>query len=189
VTRLHLEKKEYVPAQETAKQVLAIDAANLDAISNLAMAYDMNGQNDMAKKTYEEALAKNPDDQDLTFNLARLSYLNKEYDKAIALFQRVITKSPEDYDANLNVGNAYLTMADELRKSLVEKEAAKVTVSEAEVAKLKEFYRAAIPFLEKAVKVKPDNAAVYYNLGVAYVNIGEAEKGAEFFSKAESLKN
>lgn len=189
VTRLYIDKKDYAAAQESAQKVLAIDAANGDAIANLAMAYDLNGQNDMAQKTYQEALEKNPNNVDLLFNLARLSYLNKEYDKAIQLFQKVISISPEDYDANLNVGNAYLTMADELRKALVEKENKKETVTEADLAKLKDFYRAAIPFLEKAIAVKPDNAAVYYNLGVAYVNIGEAEKGAEFFSKSESLKN
>ena len=188
VTRLYLENKEYVKAQETAQAVLDVDAANIDAISNLAMAYDLNGQNDMALQTYEAALAKNPEDQDLIFNLARLNYLNKEYDKAIALFQKVISLNPEDYDANLNVGNAYLTMADDLRKGLVEKENAKQTISEDDVNKLKEFYRAAIPFLEKAISIKPENSAVYYNLGVAYVNVGEATKGAEFFNKAEELR-
>jgi tetratricopeptide (TPR) repeat protein len=189
LTRLYLENKEFANAQETAKTVLAIDSANLDAITNLAMAYDLNGQNDLAKQTYEEALVKNPNDQDLIFNLARLNYLNKGYDKAIELFQKVISLNPDDYDANLNVGNAYLTMADDLRKSLVDKESAKQTVDDTDVAKLKEFYRAAIPFLEKAIAVKPENSAVYYNLGVAYVNIGEAVKGAEFFNKAEELRN
>ncbi len=188
VTRLYLENKEYVKAQETAKTVISVDAANIDAISNLAMAYDLDGQNAMAIQTYETALAKNPEDQDLIFNLARLNYLNKEYDKAIAMFQKVITLSPDDYDANLNVGNAYLTMADDLRKTLVEKENAKQAVTEEDVAKLKEFYRSAIPFLEKAIAIKGDNSAVYYNLGVAYVNVGEATKGAEFFTKAEEMR-
>ncbi|OPZ82488.1 MAG: cellulose synthase subunit BcsC [bacterium ADurb.Bin431] len=188
VTRLYLENKEYVKAQETANTVLGVDAANIDAISNLAMAYDLDGQNDKAILTYETALAKNPEDQDLLFNLARLNYLNKDYDKAIAMFQKVISLNPEDYDANLNVGNAYLTMADDLRKSLVEKENVKQTVSEEDVNKLKEFYRAAIPFLEKAISIKPENSAVYYNLGVAYVNVGEATKGAEFFNKAEEMR-
>ncbi len=189
VTRLHLENKQYVIAQETAKKSLAIDAANVDAISNLAMAYDLNGQNDQAKQTYEVALTKNPNDQDLLFNLARLNYLNKSYDSAIELFQRVIAISPNDYDANLNIGNAYLTMADDLRKSLIDKEVDKQPVDEKEVAQLKEFYRSAIPFLEKAIAIKGDNAAVFYNLGVAYVNIGESQKGSEFFSKAEALKD
>ncbi|HOT98147.1 MAG TPA: tetratricopeptide repeat protein [bacterium] len=188
VTRLYMEAKDYSKAEETAQRTLAIDAANLDAISNLAMAYDLGGQNDKALATYETALAKNPNDQDLLFNLARLHYLNKEYDKAIELFQKVITLNPEDYDANLNVGNAYLTMADDLRKSLVEKETAKQTVSDADVAKLKDFYKAAIPFLEKAIAVKSDNSAIYYNLGVAYINIGDQTKGAEFFNKAEQLR-
>ncbi|HNW58467.1 MAG TPA: tetratricopeptide repeat protein [bacterium] len=188
VTRLYMESKDYPKAEATAQKTLAIDAANLDAISNLAMAYDLSGQNDKALQTYETALAKNPTDQDLIFNLARLHYLNKGYDKAIELFQKVISLSPDDYDANLNVGNAYLTMADDLRKSLVEKETAKQTVTDADVAKLKEFYKAAIPFLEKAIAVKPDNSAVYYNLGVAYINIGDQAKGAEFFNKAEQLR-
>jgi len=187
--RLLMEMKDYPKAAEIAEKAIKLDPGNADAISNLAMAYDLMDRKDKAQATYEQALEKNPNNQDLLFNLARLHFLNKNYDKAIEMFQRVIAINPEDFDSNLNVGNAYLTMADDLRKSLVDKETKKQEVKPEELNQLKDFYRAAIPFLEKAATLKADNANVWYNLGVAYINIGETQKGQECFDKAEKLRN
>ncbi len=187
-TRLLMEMKEYPQALELAEKALAVDPANAEAISNMAMVYDLMDEKEKAQQTYEQALQRNPDNQDLLFNLARLHFLNKEYNKAIELFQKVIALNPEDFDSNLNVGNAYLTMADDLRKILIEKETNKKPVSDEEINQLKEFYRAAIPFLEKALSINSNNSTVWYNLGVAYVNIGDAQKGQECFDKAEEMR-
>lgn len=187
-SRLMMEMKDYAGAVDMSVKAMNIDPANAEAISSLAMAYDLMGDKDKAQATYVQAIEKNPNNQDLLFNLARLHFLNKEYDKSIELFQKVISLNPEDFESNLNVGNAYLTMADETRKMLVEKENKKVAVTEQELKQLKDFYRASIPFLEKANSVKSDNHTVWYNLGVAYVNIGNTQKGQECFDKAEELR-
>jgi len=189
VARLCMQMKDFTTAIEMSKKALALDPDKTEAIINLAMAYDMNGERDKALAEYQNALAKNPNDGDLIFNMARLHFNAGEYDDAVELFQKVIAQNPEDYDANVNVGNAYLNMAEEMRKQLVEKEKAKKDIAEDEMTKLKGFYKESIPFLEKAVNLKSDNATVWYNLGVAYINIGNAEKGKECFDKAESLRN
>ena len=150
-------------------------------------------QKDKALETYQKALEVNPDNMDLVFNLGRLYFLQEDYDAAIAQFDKVIATNPEDFDANINVGNAYLSIADHMRRKAVEEEEAGKTFSDKDIEDLKnkiaELHNQAIPYFEKAVSLRPDNSNAWYNLGVAYVNCGMAEKGAEAFDKAEELKN
>ena len=114
--------------------------------------------------------------------------MNNEYDQAVALFQKVIDKDPEDYDSNLNVGNAYLSMADEYRKSLVARENNGEEIKSEETEKMKEYFAKTIPYLEKAVSLRPEDDNVWNNLGIAYIQAGNLEKGKECFDKAEELR-
>ncbi len=186
---LHFESKEYDKVVELEKLALERNSDNKDAIANLALAYDYLGEKQLALETYQKALDKNPDDVDLLFNLARLHYMNEEYAKAIELFGKVISLKPDDFDANVNVGNAYLSMADNVRKKLVEKENNGETVTPEEKDELISFYNQSIPYLEKAVSIKTENVNIWNNLGVAYIQIGNKEKGEQCFKKAEELQN
>jgi len=188
VARLCMQMKDFTTAIEMSKKALELAPDQVDAVVNLALAYDMNGEREKALEEYKQALAKNPNDADLIFNMARLYFNSGDYDEAVGLFQKVIAQNPDDYDAYVNGGNSFFNMAEEVRKALIEKEKNKQTVSDDEMAKLKGFYKEAIPYLEKALGIKGDNSTVWYNLGVAYINIGDAAKGKECFDKAESLR-
>lgn len=188
VARLCMQMKDFPCATEMAQKAIEAAPDKTEGIVNLALAYDMMGEREKAMAEYDKALAKNPNDADLMFNVARLYFNSGDFDKAVQMFQKVISQNPEDYDANVNVGNAYLNMAEDVRKKLVEKEKSKAQISEDELAKLKTMYKEAIPFLEKAISQKGDNNTIWYNLGVAYINIGNAEKGKQCFDKAESLR-
>ena len=191
---IHFQLKEYQQVVDLELKALKVDPDDKDAIANLALAYDFLGEGDKARQTYETALEKNPGDKDLLFNLARLLFLGNEYDQAVELFKEVLETTPEDFDANLQVGNAYLSMADVYRKSLVAKEEKGETVAPKDREKLIDFYKDSIPFLEKAVSVgQADDAikvtaGVYNNLGVAYINVGDREKGELMFKKAEEAE-
>jgi len=187
LAQVHFELKEYTEVVELEKKILEIEPENVDAIVNLALAYDFLGDADMAIETYEKALSKNPNEKDLLFNLGRLYYVRNDYDKAIENFDRVIEQDPEDFDSNLNVGNALLTIADNERKRLLEKENDGQTVTANERENMKNLYCRAVPYLEKAVSIKDDNPNVWNNLGVAAINCGEKEKGEAAFKKAEEL--
>ena len=184
----YFQLKNYDEVVKLESRAVELNPDDIDAVINLALAYDFLGQTEKAMSEYSKALEKNPDEKDLIFNLGRLYYMNDDYEKAIELFERAIKANPDDYDANLNVGNAYLSMGDNLRKTLVEKENENQQVTQEELDQLKELYNKAIPYLEKAVEVKGDDPNVWNNLGVAYVNVGDADKGKECFDKAESLR-
>ncbi len=192
LAKLYFDDKQFDKVVDLMKKVLKVDPEDKDAIANLALAYDYTGNKEMAVQTYENALEKNPNDTDLMFNLARLRFMDGEYDKAIDLFNRVLGQNPNDYDANVSVGNAYLQMGDEYRKTLVEKENNNQEVTVAERERLESFYQDSIPYLEKALQIwretRPDQpvpSGLYNNLGIAYVQVGDSEKGAEYFELGE----
>ena len=185
---LYYEKKEYEKCIQTMDKILAVEPNNLDALSQKAFAYDSMGQSEKAFESYNEALKKNPDDPDLLFNLGRLHYMKKDYDNAIKEFEQVLVNSPDDYEATLNIGNAYLSIAEEHMKPIREEE--EITEKQINEAKEKavENYKHSIPYLEKALELKPDNHDLWMNIGVAYINAGMKEKGEEAFKKADELK-
>jgi tetratricopeptide (TPR) repeat protein len=180
------EKKDYEKAIEVMNQILAIEPGNIDAISQKAFAYDSMGQSEEAFNAYKEALVQQPGNPDILFNLGRLHFIRNEYDQAIEQFEKVLESAPDDLEATLNIGNAYLSVAEEYMKPLRKSQ----DLSKAEATELKEKaienYKKAIPFLEKAVEARP-NATVWTNLGVAYINIGEKEKGEDAFKKSEEM--
>ncbi len=188
LANIFFQLKEYDQVVELEQKALKFDPEDADAIANIALAYDYLGEKDKAIETYTQALEKNPEDKDLIFNLARLHYINNNYDEAIKLFNKLIESDPDDYDANLNVGNAYLSIGDDMRKELVKKENEGETIEQEERDALIEMYKKAIPYLEKAVEIKGTDPNVWNNLGVAYVNVGDAEKGKAAFDKAEELQ-
>lgn len=164
-----------------------LEPDNVDLLSSLAISYDMKGNSEKAFEIYQQAVAKNPENIDLLFNLGRLYFLQGNYDKAIENFNLVITKSPDDFESNLNVGNAYLSIADKMSTDLRAKEEEKGKEFPEERAKIKEYYGLSIPYLEKALEIKPDNANAWNNLGVAYIRTDNMQKGQDAFKKAEEL--
>jgi Flp pilus assembly protein TadD len=175
-------------------KVLAIDPLNVDAISQKAMAYDYLEQSDKAFEAYEDALERRPNDPDLRFNLGRLYFMRDDFTNAVAQFEKVLEINPDDLEANVNIANSYLSLAQNVLtkyREMTDKELAKVPEKEIKEKKNleKEYYGKSVPYLEKAVQVKPDDAILWNNLGVAYVNAGMEEKGKAAFDKSEALKN
>ena len=188
LAQVRFELKEYDQVVELENKILEIDPQNVDAIVNIALAYDLLGQADKAISSYTKALELNPNDKDLLYNLGRLYFMNNDYENAIETFNKVIALAPDDYDANANVGNAYLQMADHKRKSLVDKENQNQTITKEERDQMIDLYCKALPYLEKAASLKDDNANLWNNLGVAYVNCGDSEKGEQAFKRAEEVQ-
>jgi len=185
---LYYEKKDYQKCVDLMDKILAVESGNLDALSQKAFAFDSMGDSDKAFASYEEALSKNPGDPDLLFNMGRLYYMKKNYETAIEQFKKVLEVVPDDLEATLNIGNAYLSIAERFMKPI--RDGKELTADEIDDAKNNaiENYKESIPYLEKATQLRADDAALWTNLGVAYINAGMKDKGEEAFKKAEELE-
>ncbi|MBN2412881.1 tetratricopeptide repeat protein, partial [candidate division KSB1 bacterium] len=184
---LYFERGKYSKVVELEKNILTKYPNNSDAVANLALAYDYLGEEKLALESYDKALEKNPNDIDLLFNQARLNYLMEKYETSIQIFKQCIDQNPNDYDSLVNIGNAYLSMAEQQRKKILEKGKKEVKINNEDYNNLDNLYKQSIPYIEKALTIRKNSPSVWNNLGVAYFQIGKRKRGAECFKKAETL--
>ncbi len=181
--------KQYPDCIETMGKILKLDSEHKEAISYTALCYDLMGEGDKAMAAYDDALAKNPDDGDLYFNRGRLFYMRDDYERASQDFQKVAELSPEDFQAVYNLGNTYLSIADSMQKNI--KKLVDQSGDENKIKELKEdeekYLELAKKYLEKAKELDPEHQNLWYNLGVVYIRLGDAEKGKAAFDKSDEI--
>ncbi len=172
------------------KNVLALEPQHRDALANLALSYEALGMVEEAEAAFEKAVQANPDDIDLIFLYGVHHYKRTNYTRAIQLFQQVLERKPDEFEAISNIGNAYLSMAEALRRELKTRPPGSLTPEALYQTKnqILLYYRRAIPYLERALELQPNNPNLWRNLGIAYLNTDEPKKGEEAFQKSESLK-
>lgn len=188
---LYYSQGKFDRAIEILQKVLEIEPGHRDALANLALAYESVGETQKAENAFNRAIEANPRDKDLIFLFGVHHYRRENYERAIQLFQRVLELKPDDFEALANIGNAYLSIAEGLRKQLKSTNGGLAEDSE-KVLKLKNEiiaqYKKAIPLMEKALALEPNKPNLWQNLGIAYVNTGAIKKGEDAFIKAEKLK-
>ncbi len=187
---IYYQAGKFEEAIDVFNKALEKDPSNGQAIKVLAFAYDQIGQSEKALEAYDKALQQDPDNIDLIFNYGRLFYNKEDYANAIKWFEKVLEQNPDDYQAALSVGDAYLRIADEYRNKANDLDSNNGNIKEIESLRkqAKDNYLKAIPMLERAAELNPDESSIWHNLGVAYINAGQPEKGKEAFDKAEALK-
>ncbi len=183
-------QKRFDDVVRVLKKVLEIEPDHRDAMANLALSYDSVGKTDEALAAYQNAVKANPLDKDLIFLLGVHHYNRSHFTKAIELFKQVLELSPGEFESTSNIGNAYLSIAEDLRAKI--KSLANSTFTAGEIQQLKTeailTYMKVIPYFKKALEMQPHHPTLWINLGVAYVNSGENEKGQEALLKAEEWK-
>jgi len=195
---IHNQRQEYAQAAELLHKAVAVapDSVRPRIIGDIGITYDMMGKPEEAMKTYQDALKMNPGNKDLLFNLGRLYLMRDDYANAISQLTEVLKQNPEDFEVNYNVGLSYLKIGERLDKRAREIEdaaiAAKKKPNTARIDSLRQAananFNGAMPYLKKAVDLKPDQGSAWHNLGVGYMRAGDQEKAKEAFAKAEALE-
>ena len=81
-------------------KVVELAPDDLQALTNLAIAYDSLNQNKKARKTFEQVLEKNPNYIYGLYHFGEFEFDLKNFDKATDLFKRatIVQVSPDDSD-------------------------------------------------------------------------------------------
>jgi tetratricopeptide (TPR) repeat protein len=201
---IHNRRQEYDKTIERLRKAVEIapDSAKPRIIGEIGITYDLMGKSDEAMKTYEEALKINPDNKDLKFNMGRLYFMRDDYASAVKLFSEVWESNPEDFEVNYQVGASYLKIGERLDKKAREIEEEMLSAKTAPKAKKDaqtaridslrqeagENFKAALPYLLRAVILKPDQASAWNNLGVGYMRNGQTENSKEAFDIADNTE-
>lgn len=202
---IYNQRQEYDESVAVLEQALAKGPRQPRILAELAFIYDCQGKSDEAFAAYRQALQIKPDDKTLLLNLGRLYLAKEDYAGAVQEFSKILTFDPDDFEATYLAGLCYLKIGERLQKQWHEAEehAAAASISAAAPPRpspgdssqstglrLTAFrnFKAAMPFLLKAVAIDTLHAGAYFNLGFAYTKLGEAEKAKEAFKKCEELQ-
>lgn len=130
-----------------------------------------------------DVLAKNPNDYDLIFNLGVTSAELGRYNEAENYYKRAIELKPDYYNAYLNLADVKLKPDADLVKEINSLGTSDKDLKKYETLKTKrqKLFTDALPILEKAYQLNPDDETVKGNLLSVY-------RFLEMDDKAKALK-
>ncbi len=172
---------------------------NKEVILNLIDLYIKSGKNEEALKYINVAKETDPDNSTLYF-AAGIIYLNtaeatKEmdmYDKAISELTKSVELKSDLFDTEYGLGAAYINKASEM--FLKANEIMDVKEYSTAIDKANEVYAKALPYMEKAHELKPDDIYAMRSLQELYYRLKQkdpalAPKYDAIKARLDSLEN
>ena len=107
----------------------------------------------------DKMLAEKQDNADLWFARGQVFFKLKNYDECIASFLKINDLKPNDYDTNFYLGYFYMAKGDEVNRAFNSR-LDSINSQEEYQAGLKEVnaaYMKSLPWLEKAMELKPES--------------------------------
>ena len=105
----------------------------------------------------DKAIENNPTNVDLWFGRGRIFYALKDYDQSIESFKKVVELKPDLYEGNYYLGVFYTIKGDEVNKEMNAKQYSSQAAYDADLKAVNAIYMEAIPWLEKAFELKPED--------------------------------
>ena len=150
-----------------------------------AEVFEAQGKYGEAAAQYEQAIEKAPDALNLHYRLGRCLLLDspspEHLERARQQFEGELKLNPADSVAEYQIGQ--ILASQQKPKAALERYRAALAIrpdfvpAMIAIAKSRaqaKDYGQAVPWLEKAVSVQPDNEAAHYNLMMAYRNLGRS---------------
>ncbi|MDZ7765306.1 MAG: tetratricopeptide repeat protein [Melioribacteraceae bacterium] len=197
ITQGQNKMSEYRTSGSTADSVEAMDIFNSaiklleegrnkfpedkDILLYLSNAYINADKLDVAKETFRLGVEKDPENQYYQYNYAVLLLEDNSFAEAEKHFKKALEIDPEYTNAVYNLGATYVKWGAQLRETAVKED------REDDTEYLDKF-KAALPHLEKYLKLNPEDPAMWELLGRVYANLGMNDESEDAFNKADQYK-
>ena len=184
---------------DTAKALTTLQNARQDFPREQALIieelniYLVAGQFELAKENLMLAAEQDPTNEILWFSLGSV-YDNLEMqDEAVDAYSKSLEIKEDYFDANYNLGALYFNKAGQMVNEA--NDMWKPRMSKDEATKQKELedggkamFSTALPYLEKALEVEPEDRETLRSLRDIYARVGMDEKMLEVSAKLKSLE-
>ncbi|MDR2928393.1 MAG: tetratricopeptide repeat protein [Cytophagaceae bacterium] len=156
-------------------------------IINLINLYLKTGQYEDALRYLDTAITKDP--QNATFYFARgfLHENRKKFDEAEVEYKKAIELQGDYYEPLISLGVIYFNRGADKTQEIQDPKISAADY-EAGIAQSNEFFKQALPYVERAEKVKPNEEVVLESLKSLYYRLQMMDKYDEVNRKLESLK-
>lgn len=136
-----------------------------------------------AKENLKLAIEKEPENKQLHFSLGVVHDNLGETEKAEAAYKRALELDPNYFDAVYNLGALYFNKGVEMNSAANEIEDNQEYAAEKE--RVKEVFVKALPYLEKAHELQPDDRGAIASLTQLYALMDKTDKYMEMKAKLE----
>lgn len=143
----------------------------------------------VAIDAFKAGVEKDPKNKFYRYNYGVLLLGANQFEGAVEQFTKALEVDPEYQNAIYNLAVSYVKWGVLISKEIDDK---KLDPNSAEYkeksAQVKSKFNSAIPHMEKVVKMKTDDAAMWDLLGKIYANVGQNDKAEAAYKKADSLR-
>ncbi len=151
-----------------------------DILLTLSNAYIGANKIDIALEAFKAGIEQEPDNQYYKYNYGVLLLGANDFAGAEEQFSKAIEIDPNYENAIYNLAVTYVKWGASIQKVAEEKG------EESEEAKQK--YQAALPYLEKVVQMRPEEAPIWELLGRVYTIMDKTDDAQNAFNKADELR-
>jgi len=178
---------EYTKAAAALEMVYKAEPANADNIAMLIEAYELANEVDKAMTLTRDAVASDPKNPIFRFAYGVFLLKRDKFEESIEQFTKALEIQPENPDAIYNLGVAYLNWGVAMKEADTKRgESMKAKVYKPDLS-YKEKFRASLPYLEKITKLRPDDTALWLQLGKVYVNLNMQKESKAAFDQADRV--
>ena len=173
---------EALKKQNKSDQMLSVLKSALDKFpgnqsffANMIDYYTSKDQYDEAQAFADQQIAKDPSNYFFNYVKGFLYSQQKNDDKAIEQYEQAIQKNPEYAQAYSELGKSYVLKAQDFSETASSNPNDPKFADDAKT--LRGFYEKAMPYLEKARELAPDNISLWKQaLGSVYYNLKMEDK-------------
>ncbi|PKA84252.1 tetratricopeptide repeat protein [Ulvibacter sp. MAR_2010_11] len=137
-----------------------------------------------------ELISKDPNNPELYFNLGVTSNKSGNTEKAMEYYKKALELDPNYVGANINMASMILDMQPPLVTEMNGLGTSNADYKRYDIlkAKLTEIQRSSIPYLEAAVRLRPEDIDFARTLMNIYTQVGEDAKATAMKAKVEALE-
>jgi tetratricopeptide (TPR) repeat protein len=166
------EVKYHKRAMENYKKVLTLEPNNHEAWYNLGYVQEELEEFDEAIKSFNQAIKIEPTDKDAHINLGNCYMSRNEFEESVKTYHAAIALDPNCVMSHYNLASAHHSAAS----------------TTSVPSKAKNHYKLARGEFYEAIRLNPNYADAYFNLGICYQDENDVEKARKMYSEAIKLQ-
>jgi tetratricopeptide (TPR) repeat protein len=162
-----------------------------DNITNLIDVYERSQNTDKAMALTKSAVEKDPNNKIFRYAYGVFLLKQDRFPESTEQFKKAIEIDPSYGDAIYNAGVSYLNWGVSMKAESDKKADAERVKNKGKDVKedvsYKEKFKEALPYLEKAQELRPDDLALLQQLGKLYANLNMVDKSKAAFERYDKL--
>ncbi|NNC83284.1 MAG: tetratricopeptide repeat protein [Flavobacteriales bacterium] len=183
MSEIHLAAGDTAAAEQAIYDGVEAYPSDQGLLIDMVNIYLGKGEMDKALDYLNRTLAQDPENHELQYNVGAVLDNTGNKEEARAAYKKAIELEPSYFDANYNLGASYFNEAVEMINDANAIPTHKVKEYQAAKAKADDVMTKALPYLEKAHELSPEDRSTMVSLAEIYARTNQLEKRKAIMAK------